>query len=381
MGIVGSHLSVNSGENPWIKGVWLTNIDSEILFDVQSLKTAIQTLKQTGFNTIYPTVWQGGYTLYPSAVLQAAISQAQDPLPALRDRHLLQESQQLGQQQKMRVIPWVEFGFMAPADSRLARKYPQWLTRQQDGNPIWLEGKTLERVWLNPLHPEVQQFFTKLMLELVSQTDVIGLQFDDHFGYPANLGYDDFTVQLYQQEHQGQLPPPPIALDPQNNCVSADPQWQAWVNWRSQKISKYLADLTGQLKAQKPDLIISISPNPQTFSKNCFLADWQSWEQQDLINELVLQVYRSNLAQFIQELSQPEVKTAKQHISVIVGILAGLKGRPAPLSQLQEQITWVKDKQFAGVSFFFYESLWNFGSESPPQRQHFLQQTLNSPIR
>jgi uncharacterized lipoprotein YddW (UPF0748 family) len=130
-----------------------------------------------------------------------------------------------------------------------------------------------------------------------------------------------------------------------------------------------MAKLSQQIKAVKPQILVSISPNPQRFSKNCFLLDWQSWQQQGLIDQLVLQVYRNQLSDFQRELQKPEVQTTKQQIPVAIGILSGLKNRPLPMSKIQEQVNFVRDKKFAGVSFFFYESLWNLGKESPEERQ------------
>jgi len=57
-------------EKPEIRGVWLTNIDSEVLFKPEILKDALDRLADLNFNTIYPTVWNWGYTLYPSKVAE-----------------------------------------------------------------------------------------------------------------------------------------------------------------------------------------------------------------------------------------------------------------------------------------------------------------------
>lgn len=51
-----------------LRGVWLTNIDSDVLFQRDHLSTALQRLHELNFNTVYPTVWNWGYTLYPSRV-------------------------------------------------------------------------------------------------------------------------------------------------------------------------------------------------------------------------------------------------------------------------------------------------------------------------
>lgn len=182
-----------------LRGVWLTNIDSDVLFSPQTLSKAIASLAQSNFNTLYPTVWNWGYTLYPSKVAYQTTGYYLDPTEELQKRNVLQEIISQGHQRGMSVIPWFEFGFMAPADSKLAQQHPQWLTQRADGSTIWWEGKVHQRVWLNPLNPEVQHFITDLIVEIVSNYDVDGVQLDDHFGYPAEFGYDDFTLKLYQK--------------------------------------------------------------------------------------------------------------------------------------------------------------------------------------
>lgn len=193
-------------------------------------------------------------------------------------------------------------------------------------------------------------------METVSNYDVDGVQFDDHFALPADFGYDEFTVGLYKQEHLGKAP-------------SNDPQDTEWVRWRANKITDLLTKVFRAVKAQKEKVIISISPNPYRFSYNSYLADWATWERQGLAEELVVQIYRDDFNTFISELDQPEMKVAKSHIPVGIGILSGLKDRMVPLAQIKQQIEAVRSRGFAGVSFFYYETLWNNTAETPEQRQ------------
>ncbi|HAG79847.1 MAG TPA: hypothetical protein DCL61_01470, partial [Cyanobacteria bacterium UBA12227] len=257
--------------------------------------------------------------------------------------------------------------FMAPADSELAKRHPDWITQNRQGVKIWKEGSH-DRVWLNPFQPEVQQFIQDLVVEIVSNYDIDGIQLDDHFGLPSELGYDPFTVQLYKQEHQGKSPP-------------TDPKNAEWVRWRANKITNYLTQLFQAIKDRKPDVIISLSPNPQRFSYDFFLADWATWERRGFVEELVIQIYRDNFSTFTSELDQPEVKTARSHIPVAIGILSGLKNKPIPLSQIQRQVEAVRQREFAGVSFFFYETLWNKASETPQQRQAAFQALFPMPAK
>ncbi|MFM7407527.1 MAG: glycoside hydrolase family 10 protein [Cuspidothrix sp.] len=345
-----------------LRGVWLTNIDSDVLFESNRLKQSLRTLHQLNFNTVYPAVWNWGYTLYPSKVAAKVIGKSVDPTPGLQKRDMLKEIVTEGHKQGLTVIPWFEFGFMAPADSLLAKNRPAWLTNRRDGTKIVKEG-THNRVWLNPFRPDVQQFIQDLIVEIVTKYDIDGIQFDDHFGLPSELGYDSYTTALYKKEHKGKLPP-------------ADFKDAEWVSWRANKITAFMKRVFTAIKANKKDCIVSVAPNPQRFSYEYFLADWQKWERMGIVEDLVLQIYRNDLKVFISELEYPEVKQAKSHIPVSIGILTGLKNRSVPMEQITTQIEKVRQRKFAGVSFFFYETLWNMSQEKPQQRQQTWQKTF-----
>ncbi len=349
-----------------LRGVWLTNIDSNVLFARDRLQNSLQTLKNLNFNTVYPTVWNWGWTLYPSKVAQKVTGRSLDPAPGLQGRDILKEIVTLGHQKNLTVIPWFEFGFMAPADSQLAKNRPQWLTSRRDGSKIWKEGAE-NRVWLNPFHPEVQQFIQDLVVEIVKNYDIDGIQFDDHFGLPYDLGYDAYTVALYKKEHRGKAP-------------STNSQDAEWVGWRANKITDYMKRVFQAIKATKKNCLVSVSPNPQEFSYKSFLADWQTWERLGLIEELIIQIYRDDLNVFVQELERPEVKAAQSHIPVSIGIMTGLKAKPVSMQQIQTQIQKVRERNFAGVSFFFYETLWNMTGETPQQRQASFQKIFPTSV-
>jgi uncharacterized lipoprotein YddW (UPF0748 family) len=326
-----------------LRGVWLTNIDSDVLFSRKTLSRAIHRLNRMNLNTLYPTVWNWGYTLYPSTVMENAIDIAIDPHPGFEDRDMLQEVVKKGHKQDLAVIPWFEFGLMAPADSELAQLHPDWLTQRRDGTQIVMEGAD-PRVWLNPAHPEVQQLMVDLVTEIATNYEVDGIQFDDHLGMPVELGYDPYTVALYQQDHNGQSPP-------------ADYRNAAWMRWRAEHITALMEKMFHAIKAARPEAIVALSPNPKQFSYDTFLQDWWTWERQGLVEEMIIQVYRPDAERFIYELSQPEIAQVKAHIPLGIGILTGLRNRPVEMETIQEQVGLVRDYGLAGVSFFFYESL------------------------
>jgi uncharacterized lipoprotein YddW (UPF0748 family) len=336
-----------------LRGIWLTNIDSDVIFSPKNITDAVNRLEKLNFNTIYPTVWQGGYTIHPSAVAKRVFGQLNDPAPALKGRDVLKEIITEAHKKGIAVIPWFEFGFMAPAKSELARLHPDWLAKRRDGSTIWKEGIE-DRVWLSPFHPEVQKFIQELVVELVANYDLDGIQFDDHFGLPSEFGYEPLTVLMYQKD---------IKKPPSN-----DSRETFWVRWRADRINQFMGRLFTAIKARKQKCIVSLSPNPFNFALPASLQDWFTWERRGYIEEIVLQVYRSDIKRFNAELEREEVKLAKPHIPTAIGILTGLKNNPVPLKQIQEQVQEVRKRNFAGVSFFFYESLSNWAQETPEQR-------------
>ncbi|HTL90170.1 MAG TPA: family 10 glycosylhydrolase [Leptolyngbya sp.] len=341
-----------------IRGVWLTNIDSDVLFDQTKLSNAIAELARLNFNTLYPTVWNWGYTLYPSAVMKKDIGLAIDPRPiaaGLRDRDMLKQTITEAHAKGIVVIPWFEFGFMAPKASELAQKHRDWWTQRRDGSVDYdassLDGVQIP-VWFNPLHPEVQQFILNLVSEVVDNYDIDGIQFDDHFGLPVSFGYDDYTVNLYKQEHNGKAPP--------DNAQ--DPEWS---RWRSDKLGAFLAKLFQTVKARKNNVLISLSPLDLPYAYETFLVDWHQWQQAGLIEEVIPQIYFQG-QKFVDRINPDTWQTlraARDHIPTAIGILSGLSSAPRSITELQRQVQAVRDQGYAGMSFFFYETLWNRSPE------------------
>jgi len=412
------------------RGVWLTNVDSQVLFSTQALESAVNRLADLNFNTLYPVVWNYGHTLYPSATAKRELGVSQHLMGDLRapgpasesDRDMVQEAIAFGHARGMAVVPWFEFGFMAPANYELYRRHPDWFTQKRVESPllaprssgkpgaaaplmaldqaktrdlarekhradqwvaqvdeflpddaliadpgIWMEGNVIPRRWMNPFHPQVQKFQLELINDLVSNYEVDGFQFDDHLGLPVDFGYDPYTINLYRAEHGGRVPP--------NN-----PQDAEWVAWRANKISDFLAEVYKLVKARRPNAVVSISPNPYPFAYVNYLQDWPAWVNRGIVDELVVQVYRSDQNRFMWEMNKPSIQAARRKIPVSIGVLSGLRAAPVRMDFIADQMAAVRDRAYAGMSFFFYESLWiSPPPETAAQRVDQLQQVFATP--
>jgi uncharacterized lipoprotein YddW (UPF0748 family) len=334
-----------------IRGVWMSTNDFNVLKTRSSLTDAVNQLRRLNFNTIYPVVWNSGYTKFPSYTAKRAgipfFFNGTDGQDILAD--LINQSHRQG----LLVLPWFEFGFMTPQTSELALNHPEWLTQKRDGS-LTSNSAAGEVAWLNPFHPQVQQFIQNLVLEVVSRYDVDGIQFDDHMSLPRNFGYDKYTVALYTQETEN--PPPINAAD------------EAWVKWRADKITAFMLRLNQAVKARKPYAIFSVSPNYYNHAYKLQLQDWLYWVRLSIVDELVMQVYRNDLGSFISKINLPEIIETKKYIPTGIGIMAGLRNRPVSMQQIESQVRAAQQRGL-GVTFFYYESLWNYAQESTELRQ------------
>ncbi len=362
---------------PPLQGVWLTTIDSQILFDPKQLHQGLKRLKQLNINTIYPSIWNGSTALYPSPIAQTAAGGQLPPDPRLKTRDLLADLIREGHRQGLRVIPWFEFGLMLPEPSPIALEHPDWIAHRQDDTSIWLDGNE-PRLWLNPAHPEVQQFWADMIRDVAQRYDIDGIQFDDHLGLPIDLGYDRENLSQYnlaqpQLDLDKPIPAQPHILDqiidramertqtipPYSPTPDSPtprlptPQSPTWIQWRADRIT----DLLTKIRASLPkNLTLSISPNPLPFALNHYLQDWSTWVDRGLVDELIVQIYRPDRPRFQAELNHPSIAAARAKIPTAIGILTGLRNRPVSMEVIRQQVD-LSQKANLGVSFFFYETI------------------------
>ncbi|MFM7087464.1 MAG: glycoside hydrolase family 10 protein [Cyanobium sp.] len=345
-------------------GVWLTNSPSPLYYDPVRIDRAVQELHQAGFNTLCPNVWSRGATFHRSrhAPLEPALAAAAADLdPICR---LTRSAQRRG----LQVIPWFEYGLMEPADSAVVQQNPDWLLRRRDGNPLYaMHGADLRtsplkdlRVWLNPAHPGVRERFLGLIEEIVKRCHVDGIQLDDHFAWPVELGYDDTTRALYRAQ-TGREPP-------------ADHTDRDWMKWRREQLTELMRELRRRLDHRDRGgrrVVISLSPGPFRFAYNHWLQDWDLWATGRLIDDVVVQNYAYSVKGFAKDLNQPALRTARLiGLPVEIGILAGFGGRTTPMPTLAEKVSLAAE-QGHGVIYFYWEGLWGLhaGSEGAAYRQ------------
>jgi uncharacterized lipoprotein YddW (UPF0748 family) len=327
------------------RGVWLTNVDSDALTSRDKIQAAVDLCYKYKINTIFMVVWNKGFTLFPSAVMEQTFGVKIDPSLGARDP--LQELIELAKPRGIKVYAWFEYGFAssygAPSDGGpLLQKKPHWAGRDS-------AGKILSKnnfQWMNALHPEVQDFMISLVKEVVAKYDITGIQGDDRLpAMPSEGGYDSLTVARYKAQ---------FGVNPPANSKDA-----AWVDWRAKQLNDFGKRLYQEVKTVKPGIVVSMSPSIFPWSKEEYLQDWPAWVKEGYADMVCPQIYRYDLGAYQGELSKivNQQLTATEKQRLFPGILLKVGSYTASATFLEQMVQENRRNGVKGEVFFFFEGL------------------------
>ena len=343
-----------------IRGVWLVNHPhSQVLTSRDNIIEAMAFLAAKGFNTIFPVVWNRGYTLFPSQVMKNYGFPQCDRFYQQQQRDPLREIIIEAHQYNIKVIPWFEYGFAASHlvnGGHILQRQPSWKAIAVNGTTVRHGSLT----WMNGLNSEVQQFMLQLVLEVVKQYDVDGVQGCDRFpALPIAAGYDQETSAKYQAQ---------FAKQPPNN-----PQQKHWLQWRANILTQFLSTLYQQVKAVNPKLIFSLAPGVYPFCLDNLLQDSKTWLERGLVDIIHPQIYRSSFLSYRQEVKKiRQVFRPDSWAKFAPGIALTANGKDIKVNDLIKYIKLNRKNNFKGQIFFHYEglrrdrdavadALWEFG--------------------
>lgn len=325
------------------RGIWLTTTDSKVLRSKQRIAEAMDFLAETGFNVVFPVVWNKAVTLYPSQTMQQTFGVEIDPMSVGRDplEEVVVEARRVG----LKVIPWFEYGFASSYNLNggvLLQKKPEWTARDCNGNLLKKNGFE----WLNALDSQVQEFFLNLVLEVVKNYDVDGVQGDDRFpAFPSEGGYDEVTVTRYRQKFN--CNPPQNLKDRQ------------WLQWRADILTEFLANLYREVKAVNPNLLVAIAPNIHDWAFQEYLQDSPAWLKRGIVDMIHPQIYRRDFRSY-QAIADKLVNqqfTDGTLPKLAPGILMKLGSYCISPEYLVQAIEYNRQLGIQGEVFFFYEGL------------------------
>lgn len=326
------------------KGVWLTDIASSALDSKEGIEEAVTRCKSFGIDQIYVVVWNRGYTLYPSTIMEREFGKK--VAPRFADRDMLKELIEIAHTKGLKVHAWFEFGFSSSyqeADGgHILTKKPSWKAIDNEGNLVSKNGFQ----WMNAFDPEVQNFLISLIQEVMENYDIDGIQGDDRLpANPSTAGYDELTVSLYKGEHDGKAPP-------------KDYRDSLWIDWRAKRLNLFAKRVYETVKQIKPNISVTMAPSIFPWSKEEYLQDWPAWVENGWVDAIIPQVYRYDIKAYTTTLdTNLEFMPKNTKTELIPGVLLKVNDYTPSKRFLKKMVKANRERGLDSEVFFFYEGL------------------------
>ena len=335
-----------------LKGTWIRPSEKT----VEEVEKTLDKIKDTGINTVFLETYYHGRTIFPSKTMEEYGFEIQNPEFVGLD--MLDVWVNEAHKRGIKLHVWFESFYVGNKDPKnnpkaiLALK-PEWMNRtKQKANFEGYVSHPQEHngYFLDPANPEVIEFLLKLITEITSNYKVDGVNID-YVRYPniskENLnnqwGYTKYArdefFQIYAYD--------PLELEPRGYM------WDAWCDYRRNKITSYIEQVFGVLKYKKIVLSAVIFPDYKVSMQTKF-QDWGRWAHYgylDAVTPLIL-TGDDNLAKSMLE----EIKRKVSYEAhVYPGLFAGfIESDP---EDLLRQIHIARNLRLDGIVLFDWAHL------------------------
>ncbi|MCP6762048.1 MAG: family 10 glycosylhydrolase [Fischerella sp. CENA71] len=362
---------------PEIRAIWLDRGTIVRAGSEKGLAKIFDRLAQAGFNTVFFETVNSSYTIYPSQV-------APQQNPLIRGWDPLAAGVKLAHQRGMELHAWV-WTFAAGNQRHnqilnLNRNYPgpvlaahpDWANYDQRGQMIPQgQGKP----FFDQANPQVRQYLQRLYEEIVTRYQVDGLQLD-YIRYPfqdpsagRTYGYGKAARAKFQQL---------TGVDPINISPSQRELWQKWTEFRTQQVNSFVAELSKNLRAKRPNLILSVAvfPLPEQERIQKIQQNWEVWARQGDVDVIIPMTYAQDTLRF-ERLAQPWIASAKLGSTLLV---PGIRLLSLPTVGAFDQIQLVRDLPISGYALFAADNFNNELYKVFSRTQGRIQGTQKEPI-
>lgn len=348
-----------------VRAIWVTRFDYKTADDVAKI---MEDCSQAGFNVVVFQVRGNATAFYPSKIEPWAEqfdfkSPGFDPLAvACNEAH----------ERGLELHAWVNVipawrGTKPPScPDQLYNKRPEWFWYDQQGNR---QPLTTFYVSLNPCLPEVREYTVDVFHEIVANYPIDGLHMD-YIRFPSeppaipagsDIDYprDARTLALYKEA---------TGLEPDTNRES-------WNRWRTDQVTKLVADIRSMMRRTKPSAALSASVGAEYPESLRFFRDDRQWVKEKLIDAAFLMNYQADLAGFDARLSG--WLPLRKEVTVIPGLWFAPRLETAEgVDVVRQQVLSAFDKT-GNYCVFSYASLFDGldkgdgvgGEAAPPARQ------------
>ena len=325
-----------------VRAIWLDRGTIVNMKDPHHLKNLIKNLARTGFNVIFFETLNAGYPIYPSKLLpQNPLIKGWDPLKVAVEAahangielHAWVWTFAVGNI-RHNVLIGKQENYLGPVISTKGRR---WVLAGVDGE-LRIDGQP--EIWISPANKKACDFIKELFKEIVANYEIDGIQFD-YIRFPfqkadSQAGFD-FITKMSFKKLTGKL----LDLKGKNS--------KAFIDWKTNQVSKFVKDTGSFLKQIKPELKIScaVFAIDRYLRINLIQQDWESW----IINGWIDAVYPFYYSFGKDEILE-KIKFAKQLVNDGGIIIPGFNLRTLNVGDLAERINLARNSGVLGVALF-----------------------------
>ncbi len=346
------------------KFLWIT---ADSMRDKESINEALYFAFDHDFNKVFVQCRFRGDSFYSSNIVSKN--------PSIKDKSFdpLEYAILVGHQLGLEVHAWMNT-YILWSRSGIKNAAPENLSHLYHTNKNWTEsdiyGKSDSNIditqvqslnwggiYLSPNHPEVNNYISSVMKEVVDNYNIDGLHLD-YIRFQSDVyGYNNEGVKVFKNRY-GYDP-----LDIERNIISTTYGWRQseidsmqaiWDNYKIENINNLLANVREVVENSNKDVKISAAVKPDPFlAKSKWSQDWMEWLNLNLLDFVVLMNYAPDNIGFYNPISSID-DTGKQNLDKIVMGISTYNQEP---KQISEKIYITNLYGFRGISLFSYYNI------------------------
>lgn len=324
-----AYVIINKQELDGMKGVWDHHGTGLYPGD---WKRTCALLKQSGINTIFVNMLNGGTAHYPSKMLSPS-----ETMRALGDQvaACLTAAQEQGLAVHVWKVCWKLDG--APEE---------FIARMKSEGRLQIDSKGKTLNWLNPAHPANRSMAIESIGELIRNYSIDGIHLDYIRYNWRTPDCSDYTRQAFSKSIGTIISDWPAAIMPGGRLQGK------YDRWRVGQISSFVAEVKRAINEIDADVELSAAVwggYPECVETVC--QDWPAWLRDDSVDFVVPMNYSDSIDHFRRLLTrQIRLPNAKGRIYPGIGVSSS-QSSLAP-SDVVEQINLGYEMGFPGYVLF-----------------------------
>ncbi len=281
----------------------------------------MKSLKDNGFNAIFPNFSVGNMALYPSKTLTV--------LPGVEPgRDELAEAIKAAKSNGIELHVWrINWALLRTPPELLVELDAAGRLQHNSRDQRAKDDPEIGVDWLCPSNPENRKLEKEAMLELVRDYDLAGLQFD-YMRFPgSDYCFCDGCKERFQQSQDVKVEKWPEDVTGEGTLAAK------WQQWRRDLISSLTVEISDAVHTIKPEVSVSLAAwSDLADGRETYAQDWIAWAREgtlDFVCPMDYTLDREHLAGLLKQ----QVGEVRDAIPVYAGLASYQMKSAWPLIQ------------------------------------------------